>query len=329
MARADRSVPLVRYALPILAGLALLLSASLAAAGALTGPREDTAPATHGAHAAPGPVAVFGRWIVATQREFTRGMAREMRAVADSPAALPAALGLAFLYGMFHAVGPGHGKGVILGYFLSKRAGLRRGLLMGLRISLLHVLSATLLALLAKSVLDLALAPGAAAEVQWLERVSYGLVMAIGALLSIGALRRLAGGSSPRRGRLAGHALPLAAAPGADGMRIGVPADRRQEGIVALAVGLVPCTGALLVLVYAIGRDTVLLGLAMVAAIGAGMAATMVALATAAILGRERLLRRAAAAWDGRRAQRLAWSLELAGGLLILVIGAFLFAGSF
>lgn len=312
--------------LAALAVLALLLAATAGAANPLTGPRDDAPPAAAD-RAGPGPLAGLARWVVDTQRAFTRGMAGEMRAIGATPAALPAAIGLAFLYGMFHAVGPGHGKGVILGYFLSRRAGLRRGLVMGLRIAALHVLSAAALALLAKTVLDAAL--GRPTEgMLWLERVSYALVLAIGVGLCVAALRRLAGRRPDRPGRLSDQALPLGAAPAAGGIRFGAVADRRQEGLLALAVGVVPCSGALLVLVFAIGRDMLLVGLAMVAAIGIGMAATMVALAAIAIAGRERLLRRAASAWDGRAASRLAWGLELLGGGIVAAVGATLLAGS-
>ena len=98
-----------------------------------------------------GPVAVVGRALLTFQREANRLIATHMRAIRDGETSLPLLIGagLAFLYGVVHALGPGHGKLVVVSYFLSREAQIGRGLLMGLQIAVFHVISALVVVALA------------------------------------------------------------------------------------------------------------------------------------------------------------------------------------
>src|SRR5690242_16815067 len=49
-------------------------------------------------------------WILAKQAEFYQAFSRQIREVEANPAAVWILLGGCFLYGVFHAAGPGHGK---------------------------------------------------------------------------------------------------------------------------------------------------------------------------------------------------------------------------
>src|SRR5438105_3061508 len=62
--------------------------------------------------------------ISAAQRELNRTMSRELRAVRDSGSrrALLIVTGVAFVYGVLHAAGPGHGKLVVSSFFLARHA---------------------------------------------------------------------------------------------------------------------------------------------------------------------------------------------------------------
>lgn len=51
-------------------------------------------------------------------------------------------LGLAFLYGVLHAAGPGHGKSIVASYFLSTKERISRAVAMGYMIAVVHTLSA-------------------------------------------------------------------------------------------------------------------------------------------------------------------------------------------
>src|SRR4029453_4137528 len=96
---------------------------------------------------------------------------------------------LAFAYGVVHALGPGHGKVVVVSYFLSREPRVRRGFLMGLQIAVFPVLSAAVMVALADLVLRQALgsAPG---EVAGVRLASYGLVALIGCSMLVQAVQR-------------------------------------------------------------------------------------------------------------------------------------------
>lgn len=63
------------------------------------------------------------------QRSFYLAMTTALKAMREDP--LQAAwglVGLSFIYGIFHAVGPGHGKAVISSYMIANETALRRGI---------------------------------------------------------------------------------------------------------------------------------------------------------------------------------------------------------
>ena len=85
------------------------------------------------------------------QRDFNRTLAHRLRGVKDGsdPGGLWVALGLAFTYGVVHALGPGHGKFVVTTYFLSHERRVWRGFLMGGQLAVMHVISAIVIVLVA------------------------------------------------------------------------------------------------------------------------------------------------------------------------------------
>ena len=245
------------------------------------------------------------------QRELNREIGRHMRAIrdGDSPRALVAGLAFAFLYGVLHTLGPGHGKFVVVSYFVSREARIWRGLLMGLQISVTHVISALALMWLADVSLKTVLG-GSPAGMRGVQLVSYGATAAIGLGMLIGAVRR----------SLPGHAARLRREESHHGH------GGKQLGLVSFCVGLVPCTGAILIMLFALANDMVFTGTVMVAAIAAGMAVTMSVLGIVGILARQVVLSRVEAA--ERRRSAVALALECAGALIILTVSSVLFVGS-
>ena len=96
---------------------------ALAGAALLAAPE---APAQDAARAAGGLVA----WILETQRALHGELVRLVRALADDPGgrATGALLLASFLYGLFHAAGPGHGKAVLATYLATQPQRLARGI---------------------------------------------------------------------------------------------------------------------------------------------------------------------------------------------------------
>src|SRR6218665_8603 len=87
--------------------------------------------------------------------------------------------GLSFLYGIFHAAGPGHGKVVISSYMLANETQLRRGVTLSVISALLQSLLAIGFVLVAAGLLGMtSLAMGEVAN--WIGIASYGLVALLG-----------------------------------------------------------------------------------------------------------------------------------------------------
>jgi nickel/cobalt exporter len=298
-----------RRGVSILAGLAVVLCLDLAGVRAdpFTGRHPDAPAVAPHVERAQGPLAVVGRALLTFQREANRRIAEHMRAIRDGETSAPLMIRvlLAFAYGVLHALGPGHGKVIVVSYFLSRDAQIVRGFLMGLQIAVFHVLSAAVGVALADLVLRQAFG-SAPAEVAGVRLASYGLIALIGVGMSGQALRR----SYLRRQGIEvrdaccdhGHAS-LLEHHGHTG-----PGRRVEQGALSLGVGLVPCTGAVLILLYAIANDILFAGVLLVVAIAAGMALTMGALGILSVVARRAVARRVEAGGDRLGALPSPWT---------------------
>lgn len=95
---------------------------------------------------------------------------------------------------------------------------------------------------------------------------------------------------------------------------------------VAFSVGIRPCTGAILVLVFAISQGLAWAGVFATFAMALGTAITVSALAALAVGSRELATRLAGP--ESRWGWRIERAAGLAGALLVLTLGATFFAGS-
>jgi ABC-type nickel/cobalt efflux system permease component RcnA len=313
-----------RRGLLILAGLAVVICLDLAGVRAdpFTGRHEETRAAPQ-VERAQGPVAVVGRALLTFQREANRMIAEHMRTIRDGETSAPLLIGLllAFAYGVVHALGPGHGKVVVVSYFLSRDAQIVRGFLMGLQIAVFHVLSAAVVVALADLVLRQAFG-GAPGEVAGVRLASYGLIALIGCSMLVQAVQR----SRLRRAGITvvdeccghGHAHRH----GRSGTGPGA-GERARQGGLSLGVGLVPCTGAVLILLYAMANDILFAGVVLVVAIAAGMAITMGALGVLSIVACNAVAARVDAGTHGPG--RVAIAMDYAGALAITALGGGLF----
>jgi len=310
----------------VLVALAVVLFAAPAAANPLTGgkpPAEAASPPAAASPAASGWYAEFWRLVRNLQREASRQIGRHMYAIAkgESPTALLVGMGLAFLYGVLHTLGPGHGKMVVASYFLAHDARIGRGLMMGLKIAVTHVISAVALVWLADITFRKMLG-GSPAEVRWVQLASYASIAAIGVWMFYRAVRRSFAGAGD------GHGHDSCAhdhAP-AHGHEHNAKQARRQQSLLAVTAGLAPCTGALLIMLYALANGIVLSGILLVACISAGMALAVAAIGIFCILARQAAL--AAVTRDSRPRRWFASGLEYLGAVAITGIGALFFVAT-
>ena len=121
-------------------------------------------------------------WVVAKQALFYRALAGMIRAAKSDGFALWGLMGMSFVYGIFHAAGPGDGKAVISSYLLANEETWRRGITLSFAAALMQSLTAVIIVGVAAVLL------GATAKLMgdtvWIiEIVSYGLIMLLGARL--------------------------------------------------------------------------------------------------------------------------------------------------
>ena len=234
----------------------------------------------------------------------------------DPAQGLTLLVGLSFAYGVFHVMLPGHQKAVIGAYFLSENSRYGQGLLAGGLFALFHALSATLLPLLLRTVLQLTLGQTNQLNSRLTQTVAVAgiLVMAfilfVWKLKGIPELRRRANLAKMRRrlGFDLHDRLETAYEP--------VPWRRLLPFLFFAAI--LPCPDTIIFLV-SLSQGAVGPGLAAVGAMTLGMAATLTAIALSVIAAKRsgRGLARRAEGWAGL------FVVEVLG-LAILVAFAFL-----
>ena len=311
------------------------------------------------------------------EHRLTQNMTGAVRNIKSTTNVAAAAGGLvvaSFIYGILHAVGPGHGKAVISSYMLADKETLRRGIFLAFLSSLIQALSAITL------IGGLYLAARATglqtkwAEA-WLETLSWGFVALIGAWLMIKQIapmfsrRRAHGAALPHDAHqhshgdhVHEHAFPVhehhnlsAAAtektsctcdhdhshaepdhehdahcghahlPGPDQLRETLSWSRALA--ISLSIGIRPCTGALLVIIFAAAQGLIWAGILATFAMAFGTALTVSALAALSVGSRKLAITLAGA--DSRWGNAIAQSSSFVASAAVFVLGTAFFFASF
>jgi nickel/cobalt exporter len=289
-------------------------------------------------------------WLLTAQSNFTHMMARDLHAVPHDSAALWALIGVGFLYGVAHAAGPGHGKAVIASYMMANDSALKRGIVLALLAALLQGAAAVAIVGVAAILLN-ATAQRMNAIADAMASASYLGVAAIGAWLAVRkglALARALRAYFARRAALSG-ALLFAGAPWRDaptlaggGFRAGDATDDgcghmhapdprllgagfswRAALSTVVAAGARPCSGSLLILVFALAQGLFFVGVAAVVAVSLGTAITTGALATLAVFAKGLAVKFARG--EDSRVALVARGFEFAAALAVLTFGLALF----
>jgi nickel/cobalt exporter len=283
----------------------------------------------------------FAGYVLAKQAEFYRMLSGTIRAAKTDGSAAYTLMGISFLYGIFHAAGPGHGKAVISSYLVANNETWKRGVILSFASAILQALVAIAIVGIAAALLG-ATAKAMGNAVRVIEIVSYGLIVLIGLRLlwvkgrALLALLRAAPAHAHDHHDHGhahhhhhdhdhddGHAWGHAHAPeplelsGRDWLKRGLTA--------VIAVGLRPCSGAIIVLVFALAQGLFLIGVASTFAMGLGTAITVAAIATLAV-GARSLAARFAKAKPGVGMIALR-GLETAAAMVIVLFGAALLTG--
>jgi nickel/cobalt transporter (NicO) family protein len=305
-------------------------------------------------------------WLLAKQAQFYRQFSGLIRSAKADGRAVWSLFGMSFLYGVFHAAGPGHGKAVISSYLVANEETWIRGVVLSLASALLQAVVAIEVVGVAAALLNVS-APTMNGAVNVIESASYALIILVGTRLLWVKGRSLINGlratghpvrevgaavnldhdhharghshddqanqcSDDHHSAHDGHdqshaehhfACGHAHAPepselsGANGWKRGLAA--------IVAIGLRPCSGAILVLVFALAQGLFWVGAGSAVVMGLGTFATVATVATITVVARDAASRLASArSGYGLLAMR---GVEVAAAALITAFGVFLLCG--
>jgi ABC-type nickel/cobalt efflux system permease component RcnA len=261
---------------------------------------------------------MVGSFILDVQAHFYSWLVHSLRAVRQDRAASWPLLLLGFAYGLFHAAGPGHGKAVIGAYLLADRTTVATGV----ALSIASAIVQGLVAIGIVGILAVVLHMSALQINKWshsLEETTFALMALFGLWLTWLKVARL----NARR-------------PGTEGnlrcqqcSHFHLVNSKENYGgfggmlITILAAGIRPCSGAIMLLAFALSQEMFPLGATAVFAMSLGTAVTTAAFATAAVAARHLTPR--STARRGRVAIIFLNILEVTPGAFVFWFGVALF----
>ena len=280
--------------------------------------------------------AQVGRVAAEWQARLNREVTQQLRSLGDEggTAALWALIATGFLYGIVHTLGPGHGKAVVVAYFLdgTRKRGWIDGIFAGAWIAVTHTAAALVLAgiLAAMGRMRPLSAQG---QVRTVELISYGLIVAIG-------LWRLHAGLT---GRLHdhdhshdhdhdhaghGHHDHGACDHHHHGSEAAAPKSRWRQFLrldaglgLLTAAGVAPCAGAVVMVLIASVFGVLWAGLVGVVAIAIGMAGTLAVVGIASMAAHRLLI-------GDRASDTIGRLTTIAAALIVIATAGFLLLGA-
>lgn len=254
-------------------------------------------------------LAQIAHWQHQLNRKMT-ALAREARATQSIRPFLSLFI-IAFAYGIMHAAGPGHGKAVAAIYIISSNRNPGSGIIFGNLIALFHGLSGILLVLIVNFILQQRITGTLAKVGVVTQRISYALIALLGTYLLIKNvylwIRRTVKDRRFHKDDAAGNFKgPVSA---------------------ALAVGMVPCPGVVLVMLFAMSLNMIGIGILLALCVTLGMAMTITAVVIVGIIGKKLMV----GVFDRRRriAGIIEQGIETLASLMLTVLGIVFLAATF
>ncbi|ETI60815.1 nickel/cobalt transporter [Marinomonas profundimaris] len=236
----------------------------------------------------------FIQWIISQQAGFHRELVSLVRSISKegSPVLLWGLISTSFFYGVFHAAGPGHGKAVISAYMLASKAPLRRGISLAFLCAGVQAVMAVAVILVLSQVFSLA---GKAMQIsRFFEIASFAAVGLIGVWILVRLLRGQSGcGHDHSNDHLDGHHHEPDHSHAHDSHACcshheqEAKTARRSIWAMVAAVGIRPCTGAVLVLLFSLSAGIFVWGLVATFAMALGTAITVASLAGVSVFVRD------------------------------------------
>jgi ABC-type nickel/cobalt efflux system permease component RcnA len=257
----------------------------------------------------------FLNGIVQIQREMNESITLSLENYKDKQSAqiLLFLLGIVFLYGMIHALGPGHGKSIALSYFVTVKAGVLSGLFFGFLVALFHTGVSVFLVLLINLIFKNGFSGMSGNTDYFVKLASFGLISIIGLVLFLKRLIKISAGKRTEE----------------------QPVGSKNIILMTLAIGIVPCPAALTVLIFSMSQSVLSVGILLVIFMGMGMGITISAFSILTILAKSGTIHFINKNQDKLSTDRTRSAanlfrnlLELGGALFILFLGVAFLLGT-
>lgn len=217
---------------------------------------------------------------------------------------------IAFAYGALHAAGPGHGKAVATSYLVSQGRKLVKGILLGNLIALFHGFSGVILVLAVHFIIRRSVSGSLEAATSTTQIISYSLIALLGMGLLIKNLVLWF-----RQGEILESNYPIFSG-----------SKKKHFLVMAFVVGMIPCPGTALIMLFCLSMNLVGLGLLLTLFLILGMAVTISTVGVVAVASKKLVLSAV------QRKRRLAWimerSIESTAAVMVTVLGLIFLAAT-
>jgi len=201
-------------------------------------------------------------------------------------------LGVAFLYGLIHAAGPGHGKALVALYFTSNKSHYRKAFKMGYMISITHAFSALIFTFGIFYILKTMFRRNFNELSNIAMQISAFMIICVGLYLIYEAYKNKYN------------------------KELKIEKTNKSEYAVAFSAGVVPCPGVMTIVLFCIMLKQYFLGVLAAITMSLGMGLTISIAGILSILLNKK---------TSHKLDSKAYILEITGGILILILGVFLF----
>ena len=243
-----------------------------------------------------------------TLNEDLAGMTRALEG-SRSLGGLLIVVALALAYGIFHAAGPGHGKTIVSSFFLANESKLRHSFIVGYLVAAVHALSALSVVLVLYYIIRGIFAVGVEQANHYIQLVTFAVITAIGAVMLV---RRALGKGHHHHHSHSNEPEPTG------GLTMG-----NLLGI-ALPAGVIPCPGAVAVILFALSLHLLAVSILAVSFISLGMGTTISATGAIVILVKRGAIRAVTGAHEERDA-KFRRVVEIAGAAILFLFGLVFF----
>lgn len=265
-----------------------------------------------------GPRSGYAGFMSAISAFFFNAMAPVQKTLNESLAAITRSLqgsrslgGLLFVilislvYGMFHAAGPGHGKTIVSSFFLANDAKLRHSFMIGYLIAVVHALAALTVVLVLYYVIRGLFSTGIEQADHYIQLVTFGIIAALGAFMLLGRIRGT--GHHHAHGNGTGNGLTW-----------------RSLFSIAVPAGVIPCPGAVAVILFALSLHMLGVSVLSVVSISIGMGITISVTGALVILAKRGAVK-VMAGGDTHRDSVVRRVVEIGGAGILFLFGLVLF----